>query len=90
MFEAGQDRAEAVGAVESVVKEVGEDVVMEVAKEADETAELLAVTDETLLLGEDPLETLTAEMNVLPAAGYVSMLFLSQHVPEPLPYDPPT
>lgn len=55
LFEAGQDRAEAVGAAENKTDELLVD-------------DVLGAVDETLLPGDSP-DTLTAEMVLLPEAG---------------------
>ena len=57
MFEAGQDRAEVAGAVDSGAEELLDDV--------DDT---LGAADEILLPGFPP-DTLTAEIVLLPEAG---------------------
>jgi hypothetical protein len=70
-LEAGQDRADVVGAAENETDELGVDDVLEAAEnEADELAvdDVLEAADETLLPGELP-DTLTADMVLLPEAG---------------------
>jgi len=57
LFEAGQDRVEVAGAVDSGTDGLADD--------ADDT---LGAADETLLPGAPP-DTLTAEMVLLPEAG---------------------
>jgi hypothetical protein len=60
LFEAGQDRAEVAGAVDSGTDELADDV-----DDALGTADETLLLDETLL-PDDPPDTLTAEIVVLP------------------------